>query len=213
LIDKDGTAKLVDFQFAKWGNASDMSADKISEQHEVHAFGIVLLELLLNPRGRGIGQTALVVQLTMPERSGAIERVLDAIDLEACWPTKLAHELAKLAISCLDTTTPQSRPAFVAVSRELKCLCKQYGAPRDWNGAVLSRPAEFDSPSCDDVIGCDCAQADTGSANPKPNSGVGCWLLPFMCMPPPLEPGNWARAGEQQEMSVVGANDDSSFKL
>lgn len=208
VIDKTGTAKVVDFGFKKWGTSSCKRMQTISEHDDVYAFGVILLELLINHCGLRQGDTALVVHLAMPETSGAMNRVLDLMDDKAQWPVRLFYDVAKIALSCL-ASNPVSRPPFVAVSRELNNLCKKYGAPRNWSGAVPSK--KFESPCCDESLECYCGEAekDTGE-NGAAIRNPSCCLFSLACFTPPLELGNTAKVKDQAAESIVGANDHTS---
>eukprot|EP00929_Paragymnodinium_shiwhaense_P033360 TRINITY_DN18326_c0_g1_i2.p1 TRINITY_DN18326_c0_g1~~TRINITY_DN18326_c0_g1_i2.p1 ORF type:complete len:418 (-),score=81.24 TRINITY_DN18326_c0_g1_i2:474-1727(-) len=133
LLDATGKAKLGDFGLAGMAAApgdNHLKLDQISgtpgylcpellqtgivtEQSEVYAFGVVLLELLLNdlPAKRDSQGEIIypIMEAIDPDREGSMQRLLQRLDSTVAWERPLLDELARLALWCVQT--PQaSRP-------------------------------------------------------------------------------------------------------
>jgi len=148
LLDRSGTAKMADFGLsgiAKQGRQLNFTSERIggtpgyacpryvksgrvTEETEVYAFGIVLLELLLNLLPASLAQDGAIdypiFQAVMPRAPGAAERAVSGLDRRAEWPPGLARKLVQLALSC--SSMEEARPYFTDVCRRLRQLSGQF---------------------------------------------------------------------------------------
>ncbi|CAJ1446166.1 unnamed protein product [Effrenium voratum] len=124
LLDRSGTAKMADFGLsgiAKNKNKLNMTCDQISgtpgyacphyiktgkvtEQTEVYAYGMVVMEMLLNSMPACMGQNGTIMypifQIVMPQAEGALQRATAAADAKAEWPPPVARDVAELSLVC-----------------------------------------------------------------------------------------------------------------
>jgi len=166
-----GVAKLVDFglsgierakakvvplnhQLGTPGDAcpEDVRSGAVTEQTEVYALGLFLLELLLNlpPVCLGEGGEFIypVFQEVMPQAPGALERALAALDPLAGWPPALVQELTDLALACVASKAVARPCAAEAVARlreQCDKLCQGRrtagSAAPGGHGGAQTRPA------------------------------------------------------------------------
>eukprot|EP00930_Biecheleria_cincta_P060900 TRINITY_DN46481_c0_g1_i1.p1 TRINITY_DN46481_c0_g1~~TRINITY_DN46481_c0_g1_i1.p1 ORF type:complete len:931 (+),score=138.25 TRINITY_DN46481_c0_g1_i1:56-2848(+) len=198
LLDRTGTAKMADFGLsgiAKNKNKLNMTCQQISgtpgyacphyiktgkvtEQTEVYAYGMVLMEILLNMMPACMGGNGVIIypmhQKIQPESPGALERAAAAADQRAEWPPTLAKDIAEVSLTCT-RYDEKTRPAFTDVGKRLRELCQQHC------GGVRS--------------GLGCAQAATGTtsqmgtpgAATNSTRGAGC-AVPSAGVSPPTRP-------------------------
>jgi len=149
LLDRSGSAKMADFGLsgiAKNKGKLNMTCEQISgtpgyacphyiksgrvsEGTEVYAFGMVMLELLLNSMPACLGQSGNIIypifQVVMPQAAGALDRALAALDPKAGWPPALAKDMSELALVCSDIEEAR-RPGFADVARRLRQFTDQF---------------------------------------------------------------------------------------
>ncbi|CAK9110911.1 unnamed protein product [Durusdinium trenchii] len=124
LLDRSGTAKMADFGLsgiAKNKNKLNMTCEQISgtpgyacphyiktgkvtEATEVYAYGMVVMEMLLNTMPACMGQNGTIMypifQIVMPQAEGALQRAVGAADAKAEWPPQVARDVAELSLVC-----------------------------------------------------------------------------------------------------------------
>merc|ERR1719394_2353539 len=104
-----------------------IKSGKVTEGTEVYAFGMVMLELLLNSMpaclGQGGGIIYPIFQVVQPTSPGALDRAIAAVDVKACWPPTLARELGEFALKCSDMKM-SNRPNFTEVGRHIRQMCE-----------------------------------------------------------------------------------------
>jgi len=164
LLDRNGTAKMADFglsMVAPKKGAMELTCEHISgtpgyacphyiktgritEYTEVFAYGMLLLELMMNAApaciGDGGGIIYPIFQTIRPGSAGARERALGALDPAAQWPPPLAGELVDLALAC--TAMEAKRPDFVGILKCLRPLVERY-APSGHNSHNRSHSGQL----------------------------------------------------------------------
>jgi len=170
LLDRSGTAKMADFGLsgiAKNKGKLNMTCEQISgtpgyacphyiksgrvtEGTEVYAFGMVVMELLLNSMPACLGHSGNIIypifQVVMPQAAGALERTLAALDPKAGWPPALAKDLSELALACSDIDEAR-RPNFTDVARRLRQLCEQFCSGKRPNQLAVHQPSASAKPT------------------------------------------------------------------
>ncbi|CAJ1432485.1 unnamed protein product [Effrenium voratum] len=139
LLDRNGTAKMVDFGLS--GTVKDHQAHltvdrisgtpgyacpfyiqtgQVSERSEVYSFGTVLLELIVNQPPALMDERGSIVypmlQTIQPASPGALDRVLKHAE-DARW--SLLQDFAALALKCVDMNADR-RPLFEEVVTALR---------------------------------------------------------------------------------------------
>mmetsp|Transcript_9612 Transcript_9612/g.16640 ORF Transcript_9612/g.16640 Transcript_9612/m.16640 type:complete len:584 (+) Transcript_9612:46-1797(+) len=159
VLDKKGTAKMVDFgvqdeAHLKVDRISGtpgytcpiyLQTGKVNEQSEVFSFGTVLLELLVNEApaltdGRGVMIYPLLEKI-QPAASGALRRVFEHAELSAGWKMPELEEVAKLALRCVDFT-PARRPLFKEIAEALRPSPQRQESRTPRYGAEPQGPAK-----------------------------------------------------------------------
>lgn len=159
VLDKKGTAKMVDFgvqdeAHLKVDRISGtpgytcpiyLQTGKVNEQSEVFSFGTVLLELLVNEApaltdGRGAMIYPLLEKI-QPAASGALRRVFEHAELSAGWKMPELEDVAKLALRCVDFT-PARRPLFKEIAEALRPSQRQDSLRPPRYGAEPQGPAK-----------------------------------------------------------------------
>merc|ERR1712150_339498 len=149
LLDRSGTAKMADFGLsgiAKNKEKLNMTCEQIAgtpgyacphyiksgqatEQSEVYAFGMVMLELLLNSMPACLGQHGKILypifQVVQPKDPGALGRALEAVDVKAGWPPTLAQEFAEFSLKCIEYQQ-DARPCFIDIGLRLRQFCEEH---------------------------------------------------------------------------------------
>jgi len=107
-VSKTRTESAVDCEFPSgtpgYTCPHYLTSGKVTEGSEVHSFGMLILEVLLNlvPAGMANGEIVYPISdAVMPTIPGAIERCVAHADPTACWPRGLAIEMASLALACI----------------------------------------------------------------------------------------------------------------
>mmetsp|Transcript_16822 Transcript_16822/g.39027 ORF Transcript_16822/g.39027 Transcript_16822/m.39027 type:complete len:873 (+) Transcript_16822:113-2731(+) len=141
----DSCAKMADFGLSCTADARDLQCEfpsgtpgytcpeyaktaRITESSEVHAFGMVLLELLLNQMPAGMVHGTLVYPIqssVQPGTPGALQRCWNLADPTAGWPQGPAMELASLALRCIELEEAR-RPHFTEVCLFLRGLQEKH---------------------------------------------------------------------------------------
>eukprot|EP00930_Biecheleria_cincta_P044809 TRINITY_DN30861_c0_g2_i1.p1 TRINITY_DN30861_c0_g2~~TRINITY_DN30861_c0_g2_i1.p1 ORF type:complete len:1108 (+),score=185.60 TRINITY_DN30861_c0_g2_i1:29-3352(+) len=181
LLDRSGTAKMADFGLsgiAKNKNKLNMTCEQISgtpgyacphyiktgrvsEQTEVYAYGMVVMEMLLNTMPACMGGNGSIIypifQILMPTSPGALERATAAADKRAEWPPALARDIAELSLTCT-LHEERRRPMFTEVGKRLRELCQQYcGGQRPMHSGQQTSPTK----------------PQISASPPSPSKGVG----------------------------------------
>ena len=149
LLDRSGTAKMADFGLsgiAKNKNKLNMTCEQISgtpgyacphyiktgkvtEATEVYAYGMVVMEMLLNTMPACMGQNGTIVypifQIVMPQADGALQRAVSSADAKAQWPNAVARDVAELSLVC-SSQEERRRPHFTDVGKRLRELCQEH---------------------------------------------------------------------------------------
>lgn len=149
LLDRSGTAKMADFGLsgiAKNKNKLNMTCEQISgtpgyacphyiktgkvtEATEVYAYGMVVMEMLLNTMPACMGQNGTIVypifQIVMPQAEGALQRAVSSADGNAQWPSAVARDVAELSLVC-SAHEERRRPHFTDVGKRLRELCQEH---------------------------------------------------------------------------------------
>jgi len=103
---------------------------KVTEASEMYSFGTVLLELLVNlvPAGMLGGNLVYPIQeAVQPDMPGAVQRCAGLVDPYACWPSAVVHEVASLALACIDHNCDR-RPNFNDTCRKLRSIQERFPA-------------------------------------------------------------------------------------
>lgn len=149
LLDRSGTAKMADFGLSGIAKNKDklnmtceqisgtpgyacphyIKSGKVTEKTEVYAFGMVMMELLLNSMPACLGQNGNILypifQVVQPGAPGALQRALAAVDPKAGWPPALASDVAEFALVC-SHLKEDTRPTFTEVGCRLRQWCEQH---------------------------------------------------------------------------------------
>lgn len=121
---------------------------KVTEGSEVFSFGMVLLELLLNqlPAGMHAGNIVYPINdAVRPGLPGAVQRCVQSLDVTAQWSTRVAAEVAALALSCIDAKDP-ARPCFNDICRCLRSI-RERAPQASSDGALTMAPSVQQLPS------------------------------------------------------------------
>lgn len=185
LIDRNGSAKMADFGLsciAARQSKLSMTCDRISgtpgyacplylrtgrvtERTEVYAFGMVLLELVLNIHPAVVGPGGSIcypiAQIVMPQTPGALDRAISTLDVAARWPHALAQVPVELALQCI-SSEDGNRPLFQDITQRLRHLCGSFCAGRR---ELPSGPGSCPAP-------CPAASAPTMPGPPAPIYGM-----------------------------------------
>jgi len=149
-----------------------MGSGKMTESSEVYSFGMVLLEVMLNMMPAGlIGEQFVypIQECIAPSVPGALERAVTSADTAAGWPAPVAHEVAKLAMACIDADESR-RPNFNEICRLLRFLQEQFPP------TCVMAPLQNLPP-----VGVPPPPLQTGVLNMTPQ-------MPQLAMPPPQGP-------------------------
>mmetsp|Transcript_58342 Transcript_58342/g.125346 ORF Transcript_58342/g.125346 Transcript_58342/m.125346 type:complete len:838 (+) Transcript_58342:24-2537(+) len=180
LLDRHGAAKMADFGLSCILGQADAShvdvevaagtpgykcpiyarTGRFSEASEAYSFGMLALEVVTGldpstaeprpPDGSSGSVRFPIEEAVEPQRHGALDRCLRALDASAAWPLPLAREFAALALRSVDVTFDgATRPRFTELVRALRSCTERFPAqPRvDREGTcrhtvLLVEPAE-----------------------------------------------------------------------
>lgn len=101
---------------------------RITEGSEAYAFGMVLLELLLNKMPAGMVGGSLVYPIReaiRPDLPDALQRAVQQADPRAAFPLGAATDLVGLALSCIQPEDLR-RPKFNDICRALRAIQERY---------------------------------------------------------------------------------------